>query len=317
MSERTHLEKRQHTPIDIIRERLARGEKVLFPGGVGALLHDRGIETKLPLWSASALLSESGRKVVHDIHREYIDAGAEVITTNTFRTNVRKFWEAGLTQQDAYNATVSAVRAAQRARTESGRSDIPIGGSVGPVEECYEPDRVPSDAELKEEHGLLAWWLKEAGVDFIAIETINTIREARIAAEAARNEGLPFTISFVCDVEGNLLSGEPIEAAVEAIKDLEPIALCTNCRSAHVIQKSVERLLACSPFPVGVYANGGGEPNHETNGWHCLHENPEEDYAYHADEWLEKGVQIVGGCCGTTPAHVRAVRARFSARSVS
>lgn len=300
---------RTKTPIEIFRERLNKGERVLFPGGIGELISHRGIKTALPLWSASALLSEKGREVVKGIHAEYIDAGAHVITTNTFRTNPRKFIEAGLTSADAREATFAAVRLAQEARSESGREDVAIGGSIGPVEECYEPTLVPSDEELKAEHAELVGWLKEAGVDFLCFETINKICEAKIAAETAEKAGLPFTISFVCDAEGNLLSGEPIERAVEAVSPYQPLAIATNCRPLGEINKSVERLLAVSLFPVGVYANGGEKPNLTEQNWE--HTEDSDTHACQAEEWARQGVQIIGGCCGTTPDHTRAQKKRL------
>ncbi len=297
------------SPIDVFRERLRRGEKVLFPGGIGALIHERGIETKLPLWSAEALLSEHGAAVVKGIHREYLDAGAQIVTTNTFRTNSRSFLKANRTTEEAHAATLLAVYLAREARSERMREDVAIGGCVGPVEECFEPELVPDDESLRREHAQLAGWLKEGGVDFIAIETINTIREAKIAAETARAAGLPFTVSFVCNENGDLLSGEPIENAVDAVLSLEPLAICTNCYlNPEQIGATLDRLLAVSPLPVGVYANGGGTPCHETNG--LKHNHSAEHYAAHAEEWLRKGAAIVGGCCGTTPEHIRQIGLR-------
>jgi homocysteine S-methyltransferase len=263
----------------------------------------------MPLWSASALLTHP--EVVKEIHRDYIDAGADVITTNTFRTNERTFKKAGRSREEARDATLLAVRLAREAREESGRKNVAIGGSVGPVEDCYSPALVPSNEELIREHTTFAEQLKEGGVDFIAIETMNTIREAAIAAEAARKAGLPFTVSFVCDDEGNLLSGEPIEDAVKALVPLGPMALGTNCRPLRKIEKSVDRLLASSPVPVMVYANGGGEPDHATGGWTSEQGDAEGDYVRHTEAWLAKGVKIVGGCCGTTPDYTQRMKKFF------
>ncbi len=295
---------------DGIVKKLAAKKKVVLSGAMGTEIQRRGVHTGLPLWSASALITNP--EVVKQIHRDYIDAGAELISTNTFRTNVRTFRRAGK-ESVAKEMTQRACSLAQDARKESGNENVAIGGEFAPVEDCYEPSLVPSNAELEEEHGMLAEWLAECGVDFMFVETMNCIRETSIAAQAAKKSGLPLMISFVCDTKGNLLSGESIKEAVDTMMPLEPVALLTNCRPLKIIEASVDALLKHSPVPVGVYANGDGAPD-DVEGWRFEGTHPEHAYLEHVKQWLDKGVSIVGGCCGTTPEYIRLIAEEIESR---
>src|SRR3989344_5384837 len=194
-----------------IRKRLKEKRIIILDGAMGTELQRRGVQTKLPLWSAQALIDNP--QVVQKIHQDYIDAGAEIITTNTFRTNVRTIKRSAL-KKTARLLTKTAVNLALSAVKKSGKK-ILVAGSIAPVEDCYLPELVPSAQELKKEHRLLAKYLKESGVDLILIETMNTLREAIIAAQAALETRLPVLVSLTIGNNGRLLSGEEPEEAVE------------------------------------------------------------------------------------------------------
>lgn len=293
----------KNTRMRELKIRLAQGKKVLLSGGCGTEIQRRGVATKLPLWSAAALLSHP--EVVCQIHKDYILAGAEVITTNTFRTNHRTLEKVGL-GEEAKKWTQLAFDLADKARKECGREVI-IGGSLAPLEDCYRPDLTPSMEALKKEHAEQAKNLAESGVDFIFVETMNCIREAVVAVNAARQTGLEAAVSFVCDEKGNLLSGEAIEEGVKKILPYQPFAVLTNCAPPKRIEKSLDRLLACSTIPVGVYANGYGYPDAEV-GWKGEARANPHQYLEYVKKWLSKGVAIVGGCCGTTPEYIHLIK---------
>lgn len=289
----------EHALARLLREH----SPLLLSGAMGTELQYRGVRTELPLWSASALISDP--ELVKQIHKDYINAGAQLISTNSFRTNVRTLRNAK-GPHTARELTIAACELAHAARNESGRPSVLIGGSIAPVEDCYLPELVPTDAELEEEHDELAAYLAEGGVDFLFIETMNCIREAKAATKAAHTTGLPVIVSFVCSQSGDLLNGDLIEKAVAELSAFQPLAFLTNCRPAQDIETSVSKLLACSPVPVGVYANGTGRPDDE-QGWIFEGENPIGEYLEHARGWLGRGVSIIGGCCGTNPDYTRAL----------
>jgi len=286
--------------VNSIRQRCTSGLLVL-DGATGTELERRGLDTAAPLWSANALLNAPD--VVLAIHREYVEAGAEIVVANTFRTNPRTLQRAGRLA-DGAALNVMAVELARRA---SGRSGALVAASVAPVEDCYSPERVPSTAALQQEHEQMAIWLQRAGPDLVWIETMNTASEARIAAQAASRAGFAFAVSFVVRENGHLLSGEPLERAVAAIEGLEPLAIGVNCVPARGVAGVLRELRRLTHRPLVAYGHiGNPKP---IPGWSYAHDATPEQYADCARAWLELGVTVVGGCCGTTPAHIRAVRA--------
>lgn len=288
---------------------------LILDGAMGTELTRRGVDTTLPLWSASAL--DVAPHVVEQIHRDYLAAGAHVITANTFRTNVRALAKAGIARR-ARELTFRAVELAHCAVQGRGvvtqmsgcaPSLTRIAGSIAPVEDCYSPDLVPSDIQLAEEHGVLARNLADAGVDLILVETQNTIREAVAAARAARATGKPLWVSCTLDDENRLLSGEPLREAVRAVLPCKPQAVLVNCIPVKQVAAALKLLRQVTPshIPIGAYGNVGHVD--ETVGWTLTDAVSPQAYAEAAREWRDLGATIIGGCCGTTPEHIRAVAA--------
>lgn len=280
---------------------------IILDGAMGTELTRRGVDTTLPLWSAIAL--DAAPDVVEQIHRDYLDAGAHVLTTNTFRTNVRALAKAGIAHR-ARELTFRAVELARRAIALSPRAralHVQIAGSIAPVEDCYSPDLVPSDAELAQEHAVLARNLADAGVDLMLVETQNTIREAVAAACAARATGKPLWVSFTLDGQNRLLSGEPLNDAVQAVMPFEPQAVLVNCIPVRQVASALKLLRSTAPPHVltGAYANVGHVD--ENVGWTLTNAISPRAYAEAAREWRDLGAMIIGGCCGTTPEHIAAL----------
>jgi len=280
---------------------LSKHTRLLLDGATGTELHRRGVDTGLPLWSANALLSDEGQSVLKQVHTDYLAAGAEILTTNTFRTHRRALAPSG-NQERARELTLFAVEIARAAINEaSGKGERFVAGSVSTLEDCYRPDLVPSDAECRAEHSERIHHLLEAGVDLILIETMNSIREAAIAARLAAISGTPVIVSFVCDGYGKLLSGESMTEAARALMPLGPAALGVNCGPAPFLRQPLEELRSvCGPdLPLIAYGNIGFAD--ELQGWVNTDAESPEAYAGYAREWP---VTILGGCCGTTPAHI-------------
>ncbi len=280
---------------------MVNGELLLLDGATGTELNRRGGDTGLPLWSANALTSDSGLNVLREIHLDYLNAGADILTTNTFRTHRRALVGKG---HSARELTRLAVATAQEAVAEFGQP-ARVAGSLAPLEDCYCPDLVPSDDECRAEHSERIEHLVEAGVDLLLIETMNSIREAVIAAKLATATGRPTWVSFVCDREGRILSGESVADAAGMLLPLGVKALGVNCGPAHTLAKPLTELRAiCGPdFPLIAYGNIGYAD--EAQGWINTDAESPESYLQYAQTWQ---AQIVGGCCGTTPDHIRKLR---------
>jgi len=287
----------------LLKKKFAQGNQVMLDGAMGTELQRRGVDTGLPLWSATALIQNP--QEVKQIHADYIAAGANIITTNTFRTNVRVFAKANLIDRSR-ELSLKACELAHQARTESKKEDVAIAGCVAPLEDCYCPNLVPTDEELSIEHSKLIKYLHEGGVDFIFAETMNCIREADAVLAAAASIGLSVAISFVCDAKGLLLSGETIRSAVQAVEKYSPLFIATNCSKLDTIDTSLSALLSSASVPVGIYANGDGEPD-DAEGWKFTGNVGIKNYLRSAQRWRERGAKLIGGCCGTTPDYIRAI----------
>lgn len=294
---------------------------LLLDGATGTELDRRGVDTSLPLWSARAIFQAPGALAA--IHADYLDAGADLITTNTFRTHSRTLARAGLADR-ARALTEAAVQIARAAR-DRVRPGALVVGSVAPLEDCYTPAAAPDERACRREHGEMIDALVGAGVDAILIETMNTVREARAAAVEAATRAPGRVFLSACaradGAPGALLSGEPAAALLEALeRDLHGgvracRAIGVNCVAAPAVEGWVRALRGALPMEVGViaYANVG-RPNADT-GWTSTDAVSPERYAAYAERWVDAGATIVGGCCGTTPATTRALRGMLDART--
>jgi methionine synthase I (cobalamin-dependent) len=187
-----------------------------------------------------------------------------------------------------------------------------VFASLSPLEDCYRPDLVPDDETLAREHEWQARAIAAAGADGILLETHNTARELAAAAVAARRTGLPFVASMITDGAGRLLSGEPIESAVRAVASTASDALSINCVPARRLAGDLEVLGRAAPgTPLAAYGNLG--PPTGPGATRFTAEIEPAEYASLAREWIGLGARMVGGCCGTTAAHTRALRSMLDA----
>lgn len=291
-----------------LTELLSARTPVILAGAMGTELERRGADIGLPLWSANALLAEP--ETVFRIHLDYIDAGADIIVTNTFRTNRRVFQRAGLPDRSA-ELTRKAVRLALDARDSRPGKPVLVAGSIAPVEDCYTPELVPSAADLEIEHFEMAERLAENGVDFILIETMTTIREAATACSAALQTGKEVVVSFTCRKDGRLFGGEPLNEAVKAIALLNPAMISLNCISPRYMTPLILQLKASlhhQDMPFAIYGNIG---NPDARNGIFVKDIDEEGYVRYAHEWYDLGASMIGGCCGTTPDYISLLRSSF------
>ena len=285
------------------RERIRTGPPILLDAAMGTELQRRGADTRLPLWSARGLVEDPG--LVSAIHRDEVAAGADVLTANTFRTHRRTLEKGGL-EDRSRELTALAVQLAREAARGANR-EVFVAGSLSPLEDCYRPDLVPDDSALEREHREQADSLAAAGVDLIILETHNTVRELVAAARASRETGAPFVVSMVTDGSGRLLSGESIGSAVHAVAPFRPEALSINCVPTRRLEVDLDELASVAPgVPLAAYGNLGLPA--DDRGWAFTEELLPPAYAEHARRWMALGARLVGGCCGTTPAHTAAIR---------
>jgi enediyne biosynthesis protein CalE2 len=303
-----------------IREKLGRGETVLLDGGVGTEILRRGV-----YWRCHGI--EQHPEAVERVHEDYLRAGADVIRTDTFQLNRRAYLNLfhGLEHmrrigpkdlEDKWAAlTRRAVELAREARekTKANSNGVAIAGVISPLEHSFRPDLAPSEEDCRREHAEIAAVFKESGVDLLLLESMNTIREARAACEAAKAAGLPVWASFVVRENARLLSKEPLAEAVRAAEAAGAEAIAVNCAPIADITAALRELPNASRKPLGAFAHiGRYDPPSWKFGFYPRFsgtgEFPPAKYLEAAREWQGLGARIIGGCCGTTPDHIRTLR---------
>jgi enediyne biosynthesis protein CalE2 len=291
-----------HNPL---KSRLNRGELIVLDGAMGTELERRGIPTPLPLWSAQALLDAPD--TIRAIHEDYVRAGADIITADTFRTTPRalaKAGRAGEAERLVERAVGLARAAAEHTR---GAREVLVAGGLAPLEDCYRADLSPEPAAAEREHAEQAVRLARQGVDLILIETMNTIAEAKAALRGAKPAGVPVLVSFICKSAREIWSGEPLADAVGAVEPFKPDAILVNCVPPGMLADCLGEMSRATRLPLGCYPNAG-EPNMAEGTWNFDAEWTPERFAEAASGWVARGAQIVGGCCGIGPDHIRALR---------
>jgi S-methylmethionine-dependent homocysteine/selenocysteine methylase len=283
---------------------------------VGSELVRRGVR-----WRQHGLRTDAA--AIQALHVEYLQAGAQVIRTNTFQLNRRSYQNvfrdaahmhhigAPDLEQRVPTFIPRAAALARAAREQAGRPEVAIAGVMSPLEHCFRPDLAPCDPAAQVEHAEIARLLADAGVDLLLLESMNTVCEARLALSAARSTGLPIWVSFVVDADGHVLGGESLSEAVSVARDAGVEAVLVNCAPVDDISRAIRGLRAAGS-PIGAFAHVG---RFDPPSWKFeffpqftdCDEWPSERYAAAAGQWQAQGVRIVGGCCGTSPAHVRAL----------
>jgi homocysteine S-methyltransferase len=291
---------------------MARDIKLL-DGALGTELERRGVDASGKSWTAYA--NRDCADLVREIHLEYIRAGADIITANTFRTNRRAVGS------DAEKLTRRAVGLAREAVAASGKN-VQIAGSIAPVEDCFSPELVdPSTARLEAEHEEMALWLCDAGVDIILIETMNSVREVVAAVRAAMRAtvhavshatSLPIFVSLVPMDRDRLLDGTPIGDAVGALAAAGASLVSLNCAPVSVMRAAMNNFIQAasdSNLAFGCYPNAAEQ---NVDGSWDLQASDDEAIADLATRWLDAGASLVGSCCGTTPRTTERLRSLIS-----
>ena len=300
-----------------IREKLSAGRAVLLDGGIGTEVMRRGIR-----WRQHGI--EDAPDTIRDIHRDYLNAGVDILTTHTFNLTKRNFINffrdgehmgligaSGLPSK-AVDLCRSAVTLAKEALTKTGKAEtVPLAGSISPVMHLFRPDLSPPENDCLAHHRECIKILSDCGVDLIFFEGMNTIREAQAAMEAASGFDLPVWMSFVPDMDGNLLSGESLQSAAHHARSKGVLAVLVSAGSMPMITKSLPNIVNGAPCGakavIGQYSPPSWKPD-----FYPRFENTEEvspeAYAREAQGWLDQGALIIGGSSGTTPEHIRAMR---------
>ena len=296
---------------DWLHDKLTSGQLVIIDGAMGTELEHRGVPMNKKAWSGEAMLTHP--EVVQAAHEDYIQAGAEVIITNTFAAGRHTLEPAGL-GDDVARINQGAVETAQRARDKAAEGPVAIAGSMcewvnrkgkwskaGPLCEAY-----------REQAGLLA----EAGVDLIALEMSSDPEFTPLIVEAALATGLPVWLGLSCrlDRETGRVVGfdEPHDDIEQIVRDVADSGVGVINIMHSPISDTAAGLSLVKEYwsgPLGVYPESGHfvMPN-----WQFVDIIEPDDLVRETQKWVDQGAQIIGGCCGLSVPHIRALKAAFA-----
>lgn len=277
------------------RERLAPDQLMMWDGGMGTMLYTRGVFINTCFDHVNLTQSD----LVKDLHREYLEAGAEVLETNTFGANRYKLKAHGLGDQvHAIN-----LRGAQLAREVAG-NEAYVAGSIGPLGIRIEPLGPTSFEEAREAFAAQVRPLLEGGVDLFILETFTNLEELAQAVAAVRAHcALPIIAAVTVNDEGCTLLGTPPEVFTPRLDALDVQAIGLNCSVGPKTMLDIIPIMQeYTDKPLIVQPNAGHPRVYQDR---TIYLCSPEYMASYTRKLLKAGVQMIGGCCGTTPEHIR------------
>ncbi len=282
-----------------LREKLDAGI-LICDGAMGTYLNQKGISYD----RCFDELNISAPHLVGEVHREYIEAGAEIIETNTFGGNRYRLTAHGL-EQSLRDINLAGARIAREAREVSG-IDVLVAGSIGPLGKPLEPIGKIKLFDAKNAFAEQAEALLEGGVDFFMIETISSLDEMEIAIQAIRAAcDLPIVAQMTFTAEGSTYFGHTPAEMVARLLPLRVDVIGANCSVGP--QKMLDVIEQLSELGVGYISAqpNAGLPRYY--GGRFIYLSSPDYFAEYAKSFVKAGALIVGGCCGTTPDHIAAV----------
>lgn len=291
-----------------ILDRLRRGEVIIGDGALGTMLMQRGLKSGEPPESFNTLRPQ----VLEEIASLYLEAGSEIVSTNTFGASPLRLQQFSM-EKDTEILNRNAVEAVRRAVG----SRAYVAGSIGPSAKMIKRSDDSSAKEILASFKQQSSALLEAGVDLICIETMTDAAEAVLAIQAVRslNSKIPImaTITFGKIPRGYFtIMGNSIMDSISMLKNAGADIVGSNCGNGTEAMIEIAReFRKHTSAPVAIQSNAGLPSSCEGR---LIYPETPEYFSKKAAELIDLGVQIIGGCCGTTPEHIRAVRKIADAR---
>ncbi|GAM09604.1 bifunctional homocysteine S-methyltransferase/5,10-methylenetetrahydrofolate reductase [Geobacter sp. OR-1] len=278
-----------------------KNEILVGDGAIGTMLYAKGVGLEVNFEHLNLVRPE----LVLELHREYLAAGAQVIETNTFGANRSRLQTIGL---EAKVAEINR-RGAAIARQAAGETRL-VAGSIGPLARLKGEEKL---LPAKEQQGIFleqAEALAAGGVDLLLLETFSDLDQAINAVVAAKSTGLPVIASMAFVEGGRTASGFTVEEVAQGLTAAGADILGTNCGAGPLeLLRIVRRLASATRLPLAAYANSGFP---EFVDGRRIYRCTPEYFAGMAAEMAAAGATLIGGCCGTTPDHIRAVALRLA-----
>ena len=299
-----------------LTEQLNRGP-VVSDGAMATELEKRGVATNSALWSATAMLDHPD--AIQTVHQSYLDAGAKIMTTNTYQANVPAFEQAGIAAAQARKLIQQAVTIAHTARDASHVTDAVIAGSIGPYG-AYLADGSEytgayqlTPSAYQDFHRERLALIMAAGVDVLALETMPRLDEVQALVQLITTTWTqqPYWVSFSIKDPQTLCDGTSLAVAAKWVA-AQPnvVAVGVNCTTLENIAPALTTLKAAVAVPLIVYPNSGDQYDPVTKTWQETHLSHQ--FASFVPQWLAAGARIIGGCCRTTPKDIATVARALS-----
>jgi homocysteine S-methyltransferase len=282
-----------------LMQRLQDGEHILIDGATGTEIERRGVPMVDNAWNGGGALTHP--EIVRQVHEDYIRLGAQVVISNTFSTSRHVLQDAGL-EEHFEMLNRRGIELAREARTNMQAPDVLVAGGITHLSFT---DRIPEHDQLRANIEEQAAIMAEAGADLIILEMMVDVERMLILLDSAQKTGLPVWVGFSCDLdEGSvprLLNGPALVDGIEAVKGKDVPFVFIMHTEVEYVEACVDVLQANWPGPIGVYAHSGKfvAPN-----WIFDDTISPEDYASAAKSWSQRGVQVIGGCCGIGVEHM-------------
>ena len=299
---------------------LQNNSLAIIDGALATELERRGCDLNDALWSAKVLMEQP--ELIRQVHLDYFNAGADIAITASYQATVEGFAKRRLTREQALDLMKKSVQIAQSARDEFwsnkanhvNRVRPLVAGSVGPYGAFladgseYRGDYKLTEQELIDFHRPRVEALIASGADLLACETIPCLIEARALIQLLSefpNVSAWFTFSAKDDE--HICNGEKIADCATYLNQFEQVAaIGINCTSPLYIPSLIREIKKNSDKPIIVYPNSGEVYDPETNTWHG--ETSCDAFGQQSKEWFANGATLIGGCCRTTPDHIKEVK---------
>jgi len=269
---------------------------LVLDGAMGSYLQQKGLLPHDILWTTN--LNHNNPDLILQTHLDYIDAGADIITSNTFRTNPVSLFKSGLNNPSIY--VKEAVALAKQAKA---RKKVLIAGSNPPAEDCYQSARTVNYNELEMNHKNHIDLLIDNSVDFVLNETQSHFDELQIICDHCDRNNIPYVVSLYVLDNLKILSGESLENILSFLKDHKVMAIGFNCISPNLFLKIIGSIQL--PEKWGYYLNCGS--GHITDKIISCGIQPQE-YLKSVKKSLTYKPVFVGSCCGSSPAHTKKIK---------
>lgn len=270
----------------------------ILDGAMGTELQNRGVRIPLPLWSANANIEHP--RIVMDIHREYLQAGCDILTTNTFRSTFWTYRKAGLGSSKSKELARLSLYKAVECANEVAINPIKVAGSMTTIDDCYTPGAYPGRSVAEDIYGQSIEWLLDAGINILLFETMGNIEEILCGLEMAMDHGIPVWLSLIMKDESHILDNTPIKKVFELIKPHQIECIMTNCNQIHTTINSIQSLRNNWDGKWGTYPNlSNSDYDNE-----YLTIIDDSDFKNSIEELCYHKPDVIGLCCGSTPRHI-------------